>query len=769
MESIVAQAADEYLEQLGRGEIPDLSDYAARYPQVASVLPQVLPVLRIIQTLAPMDEPGEARVVAPSVLGEFHVIREIGRGGMGVVYEAEQVSLGRRVALKVLLSSGGDNAKQLARFQIEAQVAAALHHPHIVPIFAVGCDQGVHYYAMQLIEGRCLAALLAERRRDARDGLSQAIVRTDGDWAARQRVRESAELAIQAAEALEHAHGLGVLHRDVKPANLLVDSSGHLWVTDFGLARLHGSGDLTASGDLLGTARYMSPEQAGGGRILDARTDVYSLGATLYEMLTGRPAFDGTDRQALYRQISDDEPVAPRKLDPAIPRDLETIVCKAMAKEPDQRYATARELALDLRRYCDDRPIRARRPNLAGRLARWSRRHRKAAVAASALVVAIALGCAAGMARLWQEQRLTMAAFNNARAARARERQALLFAFSVSDQIAGRALARVAAHASAAPGSASALPEAAQDRDFCRTALEYYERIAIADRDDPSTRAVAAAALHRIGFIRTILRAPRAREAFQESIALYERLIQSDPASEELRCELAVTHSDLLVLERQSGRASEAAKRLEDVVTLRQGILSDFPANWSNAISLAYFQIELCEQLAAHGRSDEALQVRERIRATAQRAIQEGWSDARVCNNLSWFLGSRPRSAKRDVALAAALARKAVDLAPKCGTFWNTLAVAQYRCGEWSRAEKTLGESMRLRAGGDANDWLFVSMVWHRLGQADEATCWYERSLKWLETHAPRDTQLAAFRAEAESLLGLRESAPEPKSVRSGN
>ena len=162
--SIVAQAADEYLEQLSRGETPDLSEYALRYPQVASVLPQVLPVLRMLQSLAPGNESDGGPAPAPGRLGEFQLIREIGRGGMGVVYEANQVSLGRRVALKVLPTAAGADTKQLARFQIEAQVAAALHHPHIVPIFAVGCDQGVHYYAMQLIEGRCLAAVLAERR-----------------------------------------------------------------------------------------------------------------------------------------------------------------------------------------------------------------------------------------------------------------------------------------------------------------------------------------------------------------------------------------------------------------------------------------------------------------------------------------------------------------------------------------------------------------------------------------------------------------------------
>ena len=205
---------------------------------------------------------------------------------------------------------------------------------------------------------------------------------------------------MQAAQALEHAHGLGVLHRDIKPGNLLVDGRGHLWIADFGLARFQGAGDLTLSGDLLGTLRYMSPEQASGGRILDPRTDVYSLGATLYELLTAGPAFDGADRQELLRQITQAEPTPPRKLDPTIPHDVETIVKKAMATEPCHRYATARELALDLERFLTNRPILARRPGFAEHVARWSQRHWRATTTAAAILLLAALASAGGMALL---------------------------------------------------------------------------------------------------------------------------------------------------------------------------------------------------------------------------------------------------------------------------------------------------------------------------------------------------------------------------------
>ena len=214
-----------------------------------------------------------------TVLGEFRLVREIRRGGMGIVYEAEQVSLGRRVALKVLSESAALDPLQVERFRVETQAVAQLHHPHIVPIFAVGSGHGTHHYAMQFIDGTTLAELIERQRR----GMSSC--RNRGAY------RALARLALQAAEALNHAHAMGILHRDIKPSNLLVDSRGNLWVTDFGLARFQDEPGLTRTGDLLGTLRYLAPELAMGHRVVhDPRSDVYSLGATLYELLSLRPS-----------------------------------------------------------------------------------------------------------------------------------------------------------------------------------------------------------------------------------------------------------------------------------------------------------------------------------------------------------------------------------------------------------------------------------------------------------------------------------------------
>ena len=362
LEALVGKVADEFTERVRNGEHPEIEAYAARYPQIAAVLRQVLPALQVMggpaaESLA-AGEAGDPMSVLRGCLGDFHILREIGRGGMGVVYEAEQLSLSRRVALKILPFAAALDPKQLQRFKNEAQAAAQLHHTNIVPVFGVGCERGVHYYAMQLIDGQTLAALIGELRQDAglelngRSRLSSSLsvaaqdLLSGNDAPARQPAAEGpptgpyvpapdaaalpstaatprgaaavstersitraayfrtvARLGMQAAEALEHAHQLGVVHRDIKPANLLLDIRGNLWITDFGLAHCQSQLGLTMSGDMIGTLRYMSPEQALAKRMLiDHRTDIYSLGVTLYELLTLEPAFAGRDREEILHR-----------------------------------------------------------------------------------------------------------------------------------------------------------------------------------------------------------------------------------------------------------------------------------------------------------------------------------------------------------------------------------------------------------------------------------------------------------------------------------
>ncbi len=324
-----------------------------------------------LASVIPPDHP-------PRVRG-YQILREVGRGGMGVVYEAEQEALGRRVALKVLPAQSGQSTERLARFQREVRAVARLHHTNIVPIFEVGEDEGVWFYAMQLIEGQTLAELITQLRKEP------LLARSSGHY------RRIVRLGVQVAQALAWAHQHGVLHRDIKPANLIADDSGRVWVTDFGLAKIDNE-DLTQSGTILGTLRYTAPEQVRGAA--DARSDVCSLGLTLYELLVLQPTYDAESPLHLLDQVAHQEPRTLRSIDPRIPRDLETIVLKSIEKRPALRYQSADELADDLERFLADEPIRARRVGLAERLIRWGRRQPALAAMTGGMVVVALLGFA---------------------------------------------------------------------------------------------------------------------------------------------------------------------------------------------------------------------------------------------------------------------------------------------------------------------------------------------------------------------------------------
>lgn len=428
-DSDLVKAMREYQTALDAGVRPDRNELLRRYPRCAAELAECFDGLDFLQSAAPalIDPDPLFSVPVPmptdGTLGDFRLVREIGRGGMGVVYEARQISLDRRVALKVLPLAATLDARQLRRFENEARAAAQLHHSHIVPVYAVGCERGVHYYAMQLIDGRPLSEVVASLRDGAPiDHLpTKAIPQAETATAAAETAqstsrpeffRRVAKLGIQAASALEYAHELGVVHRDVKPANLLLDRHDHLWVTDFGLARLETAPSMTAPGDLVGTLRYMSPEQAAGEPTIDPRSDIYSLGTTLYELLTLHPAFSSSDRQACLRQVLEHDPAAPRLWNSAIPVELETIVLKAMSKSPADRYASAGELAEDLRRFLDDRPVQARRPSLATRARKWLRRHPTVLASTVVLLVLGVIGLSVATALVSREQARTKQAYD---------------------------------------------------------------------------------------------------------------------------------------------------------------------------------------------------------------------------------------------------------------------------------------------------------------------------------------------------------------------
>ena len=433
----VLELAKEYMAELERGVRPDRDRYLARHPDLATAVSRCLDGIDLLhrgaKALTRPDPPRlDTGLASGDRLGEFEIVREIGRGGMGVVYEAMQPSLGRRVALKVLPLAAALSPKQLQRFQTEAHAAAQLHHTNIVAVHAVGCERGVHFYAMQFIDGLPLDAFIRDLRgvegraggststMDLRAGPTAPGTSRTGTVSRPGRGRETyrslARIVAQVADALDYAHEAGVVHRDVKPGNLLLDSKGAVWVTDFGLAQVTARAGLTQTGDVFGTLRYMSPEQAAGRRgEVDHRTDIYSLGATLYELLTLMPVFSGSDRRKLLHRVLNVDPLPPRQADRSIPPELETIVLKALAKSPTDRYATAGEMAADLRRFLEDKPILARRPTWAGRARKWVRRHPSAVWAVVLVLVLNVAGLAVSTTLVSRERDRTAAALDRER------------------------------------------------------------------------------------------------------------------------------------------------------------------------------------------------------------------------------------------------------------------------------------------------------------------------------------------------------------------
>jgi WD40 repeat protein/serine/threonine protein kinase/tetratricopeptide (TPR) repeat protein len=473
---LLTQLADEFAARYRAGERPSLLEYIDRHPELADDIRDLFPAMVEMEQVRE-DHQEAAEQSAPSAspplqqLGDFRILRKVGKGGMGIVYEAEQVSLGRRVALKVLPKTMLFDGKAKRRFEREAKSAAKLHHTNIVPVFGVGEQDGMPYYVMQFIHGLGLDEVLEELKNlqlanaetgtfaggglrvsrnvspassppgeepagnaprveisalnvartllsgefkgpmedgdDADAGKSSDVVETQPKLAnlpctpasadsltlsssavvlpgqsregstsktkKRTYWQSVASIGVQVADALEYAHKQGINHRDIKPSNLLLDTQGTVWVTDFGLAKADDQQNLTHSGDILGTIRYMPPEAFEGKS--DARGDVYSLGLTLYEMLAFRSAFEERERNRLIKQVTSEEPQRLRKRNRQVPADLETIVHKAIDKDPKQRYASAGVLAEDLRRFIEDEPITARRVSPAERLWRWCRRN----------------------------------------------------------------------------------------------------------------------------------------------------------------------------------------------------------------------------------------------------------------------------------------------------------------------------------------------------------------------------------------------------------
>ena len=634
--------AEEFAERIRAGENPLIEDFCRTHPEHADMIRSIFPSIQVVERASQREDqhrrsdssiatPG-AMPAMPRTLGDFQLIREIGRGGMGVVYEAEQKSLKRHVALKVISFLMAGSEKQLKRFQREAESAAGLHHSNIVPVYGIGEDHGLQYYAMQLIDGVTLAQIVHQLRsvssadiaaadhtvashttaaKDHSSGAHSTVVLTrrrpfgtleavqrlfgtltstglttqhgsdvslnpsetpDPDGFASSRSMDDRAEELQAPEdvclnpsyilniariianvanALDYAHRQGILHRDIKPSNLLLDCNGTIWVADFGLARQADLASVTQTGEIVGTLRYMAPEQLRGEA--DVRTDIYALGLTLYELLMLKPAV-----HAPQLLSSQQRSVIPRlrTARPEIPADLETITLKACMAEPGRRYQSAREFEADLVRFLEDRPILARRVTPLERLWRWAKRNPMIASLSTAMVlllalIAIILGIAnhriqkvlnarnMQYARAEENLRARTTALENVEKERSRAETNLELAISAFEEVINNIAAR---------GRSQSLLQELSDEDLVsdndailssaditllETLLVFFDRLAAENSKDLSSE--SAAARRRVGDIQQQLgRLENAQQSYQTALEAYRTMAARKPDDPEL-------------------------------------------------------------------------------------------------------------------------------------------------------------------------------------------------------------------------------------------
>ncbi|MCC9642804.1 protein kinase [Rhodopirellula sp. JC740] len=605
----VVAAVKDYMRLLEQGNAPTIEAFLSQHASIQDELRPALEGLAMLHGAGASSDKASA-AVAPDdeftakPIGDFQIVGEIGRGGMGVVYEAVQLSLGRKVALKVLPFASGLDEVRLQRFRNEAHAAAALHHTNIVPVYAVGSDRGVHYYAMQLIDGRTLADLIEEMRRDhaltkADDTPAVASSRSPntrlnnttalGTTAGRRRHYETlVRMAHEAAVAIEHAHQYGVIHRDIKPGNLLIDRAGKVWVTDFGLAHIESdTNNLTRTGDPMGTLRYASPEQASGNRmVMDHRTDVYSFGVTLYELLTLRPAIQGNGFRDLLNAVIEVEPPSPISIIPSLPAELDTIVRKAIAKQPSERYASMKALADDLQCWLDDKPIQAKPPTTLERLAKWRRRNSGLVAAAFGMLLVASAALLVTVFLVWRAQQRTQLALD--RETNQRE---------LAEESFQQARAAVDAFSTLSE-SELAYRGDMQDlrRSFLETSLSFYRDFLELRADDPDLKTELAATSARV---ESMVEELQLLEDIGPLMQLAEPPVQAELGIDSERAEQITRAIQKLQTERQliarQTPGSETASS-EQLTTL----LSDFDAYLTDQLSPP--QLERLRQIARQRR-----------------------------------------------------------------------------------------------------------------------------------------------------------------------
>ncbi|MCA9128232.1 MAG: serine/threonine protein kinase [Planctomycetales bacterium] len=640
---------EEYLLKSRRGEAPTVDDYVASHPHLKEEILAVFPAMLAMERLK-VDRSGHHHSRRPvrlhidrlEQLGDYKILREIGSGGMAIVYEAEQQSLHRKVAVKVFPEQAFGDSKQLRRFQREALTVGRLHHTNIVPVFGTGVQDGLHYYVMQLLDGISLdnvidelklhslqqaspqdtLQLIVERRmqKDASHSLQSTSAQSEPSvttalsslqWTHRSKPmeepdnqpadrqtkdssppllsiphskgfwRQFADLGRQIASGLQYAHDQGVLHRDIKPSNLVIDKNWRVWITDFGLAIGLAQDRLSQTGDIIGTLRYMAPEQFQG--TVDVRSDIYSLGLTLYELMTLRPAFDGFTRAELTKCVLASTPVAPRSICRDIPSDLETIVLKAISRDPASRYQSAQELADDLQRFSAGKPIRARRVGPAERLARWSLRNPTIATMALALVVCAVVS-------------LLTVTYNWQLAVREQKRAEVNLALALEsmNQFLVNFEADWMAHPLAPDTDESVVDSSlrfvvsAHSAAVLEEALHFYDQFAKQNVGDPKLIRDRAKAYLRAGDIHERLgQFDQAEVKFENCVETLEAFVQPDSSADESAIERAVAHNRLAMAMFEQYKYDDAMHELVVARNILQAYLTQHEQSREGRYELA--------------------------------------------------------------------------------------------------------------------------------------------------------------------------------------
>lgn len=583
-ESEIADILDQYLEHLENGTPIGVDELVARYPQFEQPLREYLAALNLLHagTVGMAAAPFQCDGGDRQELGDYELIREIGRGGMGVVYEARQVSLDRRVALKVLPFAAMLDQRQIVRFETEARSAARLQHPHIVPVYGVGCDRGVHYYAMQFVEGSSVRELIdSAPNRNGEATVARRWTGRSSHFNAVATPRHAAHLGVQAASALHAAHTCGIVHRDIKPSNLLLDANNDLWITDFGLARCQTDSHVTQSGDVLGTLHYMSPEQArGNSSIADPRSDIYSLGVTLYELLTSERPFNGKSYTDVLKQIELGQCHPVRTLNSEIPRDLENVIAKAMSVDPSHRYQAASELEADLLRFLDGRATLAKPPSKSQLLARWASRHRS--FVASFMVALIVICISLSVSTFWLAgERADLAAKREIADNKLATTESTFEEF-------GMATAERLKHI---PGSESARQALLADL------LDHYEALLRASDNDPALREDRAITCTKVANVhRESGELVKSLSAYRHAESDFRSLIETRRAIE-ANALLAKCLSNISVVLMELGELDDAAIEARHAIQQQTGLLAknrtvtsllDLAASYTNLAAIEF-------------------------------------------------------------------------------------------------------------------------------------------------------------------------------------